>query len=506
MFKRSTLRVLTAFALVAGCGKKSDGTKAKEDGGPAGPTVAPLVTPTSGVDQLKRMNFVWGSEGSTAFAKANGAYRAKPRDWAAVRKYSEDALAKDAHHIGAHWLLGVALANSGDNAAAVDHLVAALAADYLHYANSLTDPELKSFLATPHGTSVSELAARIRDDYKKRIASGILLVGRRSSFKWAKDPGVQPLTSRGELYAYDRETKRYLRLTHTDDQVAGFVRTPSGSETAVLGFDKVDRPKGDDVTPLIDRAWVQVLDAEWKPAGPRTILKGPARELSVGYGAGDQLLVSSAPASGRWGIGAVTMSSIDRSTGKLAKVNAAAPTPRIVFTLEEGRLVRAPDGAVKATWTGDPPTTPTLEVAGKTFNVRESGVASQTSLALSGTNLAFATAVDPCSNSAPSLYVGDAKTGGLKHLLTAKSRFSTRWIDATTLAYEDGDGAIRLWDAGTGRESSKLENKPGLVLDVLSLAPAPLCKQAPPTADSGSGSADEPMPPEEGSGGPVTKP
>jgi hypothetical protein len=53
----------------------------------------------------------------------------------------------------------------------------------------------------------------------------------------------------------------------------------------------------------------------------------------------------------------------------------------------------------------------------------------------------------------------------------------------------------------------RLENKPGLALDVLSLAPAPLCKQAPPVADQ-AGSGDE-MPPEErepGSGGPVTQP
>jgi hypothetical protein len=56
----------------------------------------------------------------------------------------------------------------------------------------------------------------------------------------------------------------------------------------------------------------------------------------------------------------------------------------------------------------------------------------------------------------------------------------------------------------------KLDNKPGIALDVLSLAPAPLCKGAPPTVDVGSGSGDEPvpLPPEEGSGsdGPVTKP
>ena len=55
----------------------------------------------------------------------------------------------------------------------------------------------------------------------------------------------------------------------------------------------------------------------------------------------------------------------------------------------------------------------------------------------------------------------------------------------------------------------RLEDKSGIALDVLSLAAAPLCKQAPPTVDA-AGSGDEPLPPEEaagnGSGGSATPP
>jgi hypothetical protein len=511
MPERSTVLLLTALAVAVGCGKKADGPKAKDDA-PLGVTVAPVATPTIGVDQLRRMNHAWGSEGSTAYTKAVAAYRAKPHDWAGVRTQCETALAKDPHHMGAHWLLGFALAQAGDHAAAVDHLVTALAADYGQYFPSLTsEADLKPFLATSHGASVMEVAARIHDDYNRRAANAILLVGRRSSFKWPEKPGVQSASSRGELYAFDRETKRYLRLTHTDDEVVGFVRAPSGAELAVLAFDRLDRPKADELPPLITRAYIQVLDTkDWSPVGQRVNLTGATREISVGYGAGDQLLVSTAPALGRWGVGPASVSSIDRSTGKLTKVALPPPTPRIVFSLEEGHLVRAADG-VKATWTGDPPTAPALELAGKSIPIPESGAAAQTTLAVAPTSghIAFATAVDSCSkDTAPSLYFADGKTGALKHLLTAKSRFSTRWLDATTLAYEDGDGAIRLWDATTGREALKLENRPGLALDVLSISPAPLCKQAPPSADAGSGSGDEPMPPEEGagSGGPVTTP
>jgi hypothetical protein len=191
-------------------------------------------------------------------------------------------------------------------------------------------------------------------------------------------------------------------------------------------------------------------------------------------------------------------------------VSAALGSPRIELTLDEGRVVppKAIEG-VQAAWTGDPPRAPTLQVPGAPpIAVPESGQAAMetVSVAPSAGYLAFATAVDPCAkDTAPSLYVANGKTGALKHLLTNKSRFGTRWIDAVTLAYEDGDGAIRIWDATTGRESLRLENKAGLALDVLSLASAPLCKQAPPTAEP-AGSGDEPPLPPEETEAPITKP
>src|SRR5262249_1365455 len=150
---------------------------------------------------------------------------------------------KDPMHLGAHRLLAAALAQTGEPAAAVDHLVTVLAADDLQYAPTLDEDDLKSFMASPHGQAVAALAARIRDESSKRTAGGRWLVGRRRPFRWPKEPGVQPSTSRGELYAFDRDTRRYFRLTHTDHQVVGFVRAAAGNEVTVVGFDKIDRPK-----------------------------------------------------------------------------------------------------------------------------------------------------------------------------------------------------------------------------------------------------------------------
>lgn len=501
----------TAIALtLLACGNKSETTAAKaKDDAATTPTAAPLAMPALGVDQIKRFNFIYDA-GTPAYDKAVIAYRKK--DWPAVRAASEAALAKDASHLGAHRLLAAALAQTGEPAAAVDHLVTVIAADDLQYAPTLAEDDLKPFMASPHGQSVTALEAKIRADYARRIASGLWLVGRRSPFKWPKDTGVQTATSRGELYAFDRETRRFLRLTHTDHQVAGFVRPAAASEVALLGFDKIDRPRADDAAPVFARAWVQVYDTTtWKPATPRINLPA-AREISIGYGAGDQLLVATAQASGRWTLAEPIVSSVDHATGKLTKVASPPPASRIVLSPEEGHAVRVPD-KVTAAWTGDPPTTPSLTPAGgKPIQIPESGQAAQATIATSpnGPHVAFATAVDPCAkDAAPSLYVADGRTATLKHLLSAKSRFPTRWLDATTLAYEDGDGAIRLWDAGTGREALRLEDKSGIALDVLSLAAAPLCKQAPPAVDTAAppGAPNDELPPEDtGSAGPVTAP
>jgi hypothetical protein len=520
---RSTLASLCcALAVaVAGCGRKADApARAKED---AAPAAAPLAMPALGVDQVRRFNFIYEA-GSPAYDKAAAAYRKK--DWPAVRAAAEASLGKDPMHLGSHRLLAAALAQTGEPAAAVDHLVTALAADYLQYAPTLDEDDLKSFMASPHGQAVAALAARIRDESSKRIAGGLWLVGRRSPFRWPRELGVQTSTSRGELYAFDRDTRRYFRLTRTDHQVVGFVRAAAGNEVALVGFDKIDRPKeaGADAAPLFARPWIQVYDAaQWKPATPRIHLPA-AREVALGYGAGDQLLVATAQATARWTVGEPAVSSVDRTTGKLTKLTTALPATRVVVSLDEGRLVRVPDGVVAA-WTGDPPVTAGLKTpAGKPIQIPESGTAAQAPIAVSpgGAHVAFATAVDPCArDTAPSLYVADAATGTYRHLLSAKSRFATRWLDAGVLAYEDGDGAIRLWDAATGRQVARLENRSGddrsgLALDALSLAGAPLCKQAPPTVDA-AGSGDEPLPPEEPAGagsagsagsasGPVTTP
>jgi hypothetical protein len=306
---------------------------------------------------------------------------------------------------------------------------------------------------------------------------------------------VQYAYTRGEVYAYDRDAKRFYRLTHTDHQVVGYVR--DGDETAVLGFDKVDHP-ADGSPSSFAHPWLEVRDADEKLVGKRIALPA-AKLIALGYGTGGALVVATDGAA----------QSVDKTTGKLTKITGALPVPRIEATLEEAHVVREPAG-VETAWSGDPPVTTSMKVAnGAQIAIPESGQASQAAIAVApgGAKVAFATWVDPCAKgAAPSLYVADAKSGALKHLLTARSRFDTRWLDPNTLAYEDGDGAIRLWDGISGREVIRLDERGGLALDALAVSAAPLCKQEPVPAGSGSGSAEDALPPEEGSAGPVTSP
>src|SRR6185503_15354435 len=238
----------------ASCGKGGN-KNAKKDAGTGAPVAAPISLPVLGVDKITRFSFIYDT-GAAAAKKAADA--AAKKDWAEARKQAEAALAKDPNHLDAHRTLAIALAQSSEHAAAVDHLVAGIAADYFKYGTELA--------------GITELAAQIKDEYTKRIKAGLWLIGRRSSFKWPEKPGVQSGSSKGELYAFDRETKRYLRLTHTGDQVAGFVLSKAGNEVAILGYDKINRTK-DDAPPLIGRAWIQSFDTtEWKNTSPKITL------------------------------------------------------------------------------------------------------------------------------------------------------------------------------------------------------------------------------------------
>jgi len=513
-------RTWIAVALIAGiaaCGKKDD--PRPETQKPVEPALPALALPALGVDSLKKVNYVYG-DGAKDYERALAAYKATPRDYAGVRSACEAALAKDGGHLDAHRLLAGALAQANDYPAATEHLLVALGGDWLRWGPTLgEDPDLTGYLASPQGKALTALGTQISEQFLARAKAGVPVLGRRAPFKWPAKPGVQWVSPRGELYAYDLESKRFLRLTHTDHSVAAVLPSPSGEELVVIGFDKVEvpdakDPKAKDAPPLLARTWVETIDPKtWATTGKRATF-AKARAVAVHYGVGDQLLVTTfAPASppARWGLGAPTTFSIDRATGKTAKTATPAELgPRAQVSADEVRA-DLPVAGIEATWEGDPAMTTGFKLAGgKPVAIPESGKAPRASFAVSpaGKRVAFATWADPCAKDGAvgSLYAVDGATGALKHILTAASRFGVRWLDDDRLVYEDDAGGLRLFDAAAGREVLRIEEKGGLALRALSPSPKPLCRQEPPAIEVEEAPAGAPpaMPPEEP--GPATTP
>ncbi|MBK9030001.1 MAG: hypothetical protein IPL61_01460 [Myxococcales bacterium] len=508
---RNSLGTIVLAAALAACGggkKDAPGAGTGGSAGTATPTPTALAAPPLGVDAVKRMNYVYGP-GAKDYEKVTAAYKAKARDWAAIKAAAEATLAKDADHLDARWALGEALANTGDAAGATPALAAALAGDWLRWGPGLAqDPDLTGYLATPEGQALAELSGKLRAAVTTIVTTQPLVLARRSGWKSPK-PGTGYAATRGELYAYDVASKRYLRVTHTDHSLAGYLRAPSG-ELLLAGFSQAEVPNPATAprtaAPLLTRSWVSA----WSPTDfTETSAKaavGKARFVWAGYGPGEQIVVRTAPAVGRWAPGTITTYVVDRSTGKLTKNPGAKPAgPAVLMTLDDVVIEDAG---------GFPPELPPA-VADKlaaAVDVDERGNPRLAAVAWSPgrTRIAFASATDPCatgdSAAKPSIYIGDAATGAYKHVLTADSRFRAQWLDDDRLIYEDGSGGLRLYDAAAGRELAKLGERAGLALATLAPTAAPLCRTEPIVDDPDA--VDEPPPDEPAAdpAAPVTQP
>lgn len=491
-----SLSLSLSLLVAVGCGGDKKAGGAAGSGGSAAGTgaasVAPLAVPPLGVDAVKKLNYTYGAA-AKEYDKVVAAYKATPRDWAAIKTAAAATLAKDADHLDARWALGEALANTGDAPGAATALVTALAADWLRWGPGLAkDPDLAAFLATPSGKALVDASTALGAAVDKALAEQPLVLARRSGWKLPK-PGTGYAATRGELYAYDLEQKRFLRVTHTDHTLAAALRGPSG-ELLLAGFTQAQvadptkikgagRDAGAAAAPLLTRSWVSAWNPKDKTVTSAQAAVPKARFVWAGWGPGEQIVIMTATAAGRWAPGVFTSYVVDRATGKLTKSkDAVADGPHVQMTLDDVAIVAPP------AW----PEAVAPEVTDKLAAVvpnDERGNPELSSVALSpgGGRLAFATATDPCKDdddaAKPSLYVADAKTGAYKHVLTAASRFGVQWLGDDRLLYEDGSGALRIYDAAAGRETGKIGERAGLALRVLPPSAAPLCQSEPPVED-----------------------
>ena len=466
---------------VLACGSRDD---KKADPGEAGksvaeqPTAAPEVALLPiGVEKPADFNYSSG--------KAEKAYRPvadahKRKDWTAVRSAAEEAIELDKRHLDAHRMLASALAQQGEFEKALEHLSIALAADWIRWGGKVEiDPDLEPLISSPLGARLKEMNAGYKAELVRRARAGLLVVARRGAFKPpTKDPkkkGAARMASRAELFAYDKESGRWLRLTQTGFQVVGFLASSTGDEIAYVTVREAglpDDPKA--APPVLAVAKIGTLSLAAPEAAVKEAELKNARTLALEYLAGDELVATAYQPQGYWGLGAATSYSIDKATGK-AKASKAPPAGgRRLLVRFEGVELETPGDAegIAADWNPETGTAEefVLDASKKRVQLPKGEAARRASIAWSPDRkkVAFATQADPCADKpadrAAALYLVDVESGKLKHVSKGQTGFSPRFLDPTTLSYADEEGGVRLYDAIAGRENGKLTTRGGLGL------------------------------------------
>lgn len=168
-----------------------------------GMDAAVVEIPAQPLGLAELSGFAWRKRaGQPAFKAARKAEN--KNDWAIVAARCKEALAADPTHLEAAWLDAVALANTQQPDGVLAPLVTAGTGDFGKWAlASLEQPALQTWLQTPAGTAWRRRVEQDRAVYVTAIGRGVVIA------------------SHGDLYAFDPETSRFLRLTRTYGGVVG---------------------------------------------------------------------------------------------------------------------------------------------------------------------------------------------------------------------------------------------------------------------------------------------
>ena len=463
---------------------------------PAGPRPA---TKPMGAEKVSLFNYVY-SKGKKAHGKAEKA--AKKKDWAAVKTHCQAAIEKDPWHLHAHHDLATAMVQLGEIDAAVEHLDIALAGDWLRWGPGLTDDaDLAPLWQAPAGDKVKALSQAYGEEFMQRVKGGLWMLGRRSRYKRPEKVGEQWSATRGELYAYDLETQRYLRITHTRERIAGWLRSPSGDQIAWLGYWQVvvpdpassaadpetDPVAASDKKPagiIFRRTLVGVIDANTLlPIGKVATLREDIARADLQYRVGDELILSVFADFEGWNHAGETGEpsqryAFDREAGKLKKTDVApSDEPVLTMTLEKTWTTRKEAAGFEV---NDGEDGEVLMLDGMENGVPIPDQATVVGVSRSP-DKAYAlvrTVGEPCAESpSGSLYSLDTATGKLAHILRGNSEFHVSWLDDRRFAYEDDGGRVRIHDLGEGKQLEKLKNGAVLSLSGLGATRGIMCTE-----------------------------
>jgi hypothetical protein len=424
-------------------------------------------------------------------------------DWATVRSACEATLAADPGHLEAHRTLAGALAALHVDAGVARHLSIAVAGDYLRWGPGWErDPQLGAYLAGPRGARVRELLAGYRGEYLRRVQKGVLVVARRQPVRGLRK-GMQDVLLRAEVFAWDGETGRYLRVTRTNLGIAGWLRSPSGDQLAWVAYTRV-RVGADGSTRLVDPR-VGAVDLLAPAMSPRNVKLDEVPAVRLEFDPRGRLYATTGDLGGVDRKLARTWQ-LDVLGGRARSSGArAAAAPQLFVSADDAHVAQVAPAHVEADWdqaasgeaaagafrlanTRKTVTLPTGEYARRASFVWSPGEA----------RVAFATRADPCAAEAAarraSLYVVEAATGRLRVVAQGERGLAAAWLDDDRLAYEDGEGGVRIVDVPSGAETARLAAPGGVGL--AGMVGKPRCQAAAEAAEPEPAEPAEPAEPE----------
>jgi hypothetical protein len=447
------------------------------------PSKAPLpvlMSKPMGFERPTSLSYRWG-KGASQFKRCRKA--AKKKDWPAAQKSCEAAIAKDPRHLEARVLVARAMAQQKTTKGLADHLSTALAVDWARFGPELAaDPLLAPYWKSPEGRALLKLNETYKTKFLTKAKAGILLLGRRGKQSKPSKPGKQWSSPRAEVFSYDLESKRYLRITQSKQSVAGFVVSSSGDELVYLGYNYVDWPKkaGDPV--LIGAARVGVIDFETMTPklDKQARVPGYYRRIELELAGGNEVVVSGYKADGS-GLTPPFTYSLDRGAARLRRRNAtAARAPGHLIVMYEAAWIER--GNKRAGIKGSFPSR-RFELADKKKSVElledEKTDAAGIYWAPNKAHLLVRTLAAPCEGKKEaSLYLVAAADGKPRHVLRGASRWGARWIDNDRFVYEDPRGDLRVYDVAKDKQIERLHSYGGLGLDGVGGEPGPVCTAA----------------------------
>lgn len=435
------MRLWLVCLLAAACGKRAASSPPARDDAPAVVAPAPAIVEVAerplGLGSIAE--FGWRQRAGHPAFRAARAAEARG-DWETVVAKCREALAADAGHLEAAWLLAAALGHLGKHDELLAPLQLAVAGDFGRWGTaSLELPALEAFRATPLGEAWRRRVEADRDEFLAVLARATIV------------------NAGGDLFAFDPRLQRWHRLTRTGGGVLGGFVAPGTRELAYVARGQGERHK---------ELGVGVVEL----ARGRTL-----RPVAVGT-AGPIVVAHGDKPAGFW-IGEGKPSASPGAAGARSDANAArrSMTWRV---LADAHLQPAPAKAKRppGVWleaNGASLQRNSLPVATVTADWDEHGLASAIRLGSSNrvvsapaglidgnsaawapgrAQLAFVAQLDDtCAPGAISsaAYVADAATGRLTELERAAGGLAVEWVTDRKLAIA-GDHGVSIVDLDGG--------------------------------------------------------